>query len=269
MKQDRASILLLILFGIVIFSEHGFCQEDKALRDGASREWCAPDGTLLFPSEVPSDRLEDRHQSIYDLSQRRLNSSSWPSLSAIWKAVPGLFRGLFFLLLGLLIAGLIYLILTNQWRTWLGRKRIERNGVTDESTKIHDLPFAVELPKSGLLEEAAACRQRGDYSRAIIFLFSYVLVELEKGRVIRLHRGKTNRMYLQEIRSDRVLRSITEKIMLAFEVVFFGKRSLSEEQFEACWSRLGEFSDRIAARMNEIPGSNESKASQAAVAEVR
>ena len=87
-----------------------------------------------------------------------------------------------------------------------------------------------------------ACTTPGDYSEAIIYLFSYQLVELDRHHVIRLTKGKTNRQYLRETRAAaRALHRSSETTMIAFEDAFFGHKTLTREQFEQCWQRLDEF----------------------------
>ena len=66
--------------------------------------------------------------------------------------------------------------------------------------RVESLPLAVDARRLDLLAEAQRCRERGDYGRAIIFLFSHQLLQLDKHGRIRLARGKTNRQYLREIR---------------------------------------------------------------------
>jgi hypothetical protein len=60
-----------------------------------------------------------------------------------------------------------------------------------------------------------------------------------------LARGKTNRMYLRELRQQPQLKSILELTMTAFEDVFFGNHNLSREEFEACWRQLDDFHKHV------------------------
>jgi hypothetical protein len=99
------------------------------------------------------------------------------------------------------------------------------------------LPIAVDLSKVDLLAEAKRLSQQGDYSRAVVFLYSHFLVRLDQGHKIRLAVGKTNRQYLRELASASTRRML-ETVMLAFEDAFFGKHRLARERFEACWAQL-------------------------------
>ena len=110
-----------------------------------------------------------------------------------------------------------------------------------EADRIENLPFQVERPKGNLLGDAQRLYDAGNYSEAIIYLFSHQLVQLDQAHLIRLTKGKTNRQYMSELRPRIALRAILNETMLAFEDVFFGHYSLSKERFETCWNQLDTF----------------------------
>lgn len=114
-------------------------------------------------------------------------------------------------------------------------------GPAADAERLEALPFPLARLPRDLLQEARQCYQRGDYSRAIVYLFSFQLVQLDKRQIIRLAKGKTNRQYLREVGPRRPLRRLLERTMVAFEDVFFGNRTLDRDRFESCWSRLSEF----------------------------
>ena len=69
-----------------------------------------------------------------------------------------------------------------------------------------------------------------------------MLLVLDNAHKIHLVKGKTNRMYLRELRREPPrLRAIMEMSMLAFEQVYFGKHSISAEHFALLWGQLDEF----------------------------
>jgi hypothetical protein len=114
-----------------------------------------------------------------------------------------------------------------------------------EPDRVDALPFQVRRPQGDLLEEARRHYASGNYDEAIIYFYSFLLVELDKGQLIRLARGKTNRQYLREIRRQPLLFELLETTMIAFEDVFFGRHSLGRDRFESCFHRLGEFESQI------------------------
>jgi len=107
--------------------------------------------------------------------------------------------------------------------------------------RVEALPFAVRNPTGDFLAEARRLYEAGDYSEAIIYLFSYQLVELDRQHLIRLAKGKTNRQYLRELRAKPALRSILETTVVRFEDAFFGRKTLTRERFEQAWQRLDDF----------------------------
>jgi hypothetical protein len=113
--------------------------------------------------------------------------------------------------------------------------------------RIEVLGYLAERPRDDLLGQARRHYLQGNYGEAIIYLFSYQLVELDKHAVIRLAKGKTNRQYLRETARMAALRSPLERTMIAFEGVFFGRKDLDREGFETCWNALAEFDKQLRA----------------------
>ena len=108
----------------------------------------------------------------------------------------------------------------------------KREKISDENSekpigaadRIDALPFPP--PDAGRLDflaEAERCRREGDFDRAIVFLFSYQLLRLDRHGRIHLTRGKTNRQYLREIFAAP-LRGLVEQTMFLCEAAFFGHR---------------------------------------------
>jgi hypothetical protein len=110
---------------------------------------------------------------------------------------------------------------------------------------MESLPFQVRRPQTGLLAEARRRYEQGDYGGAIIYLFSYQLVQLDKHQLIYLAKGKTNRQYLRELAPLPRLFEILEETMIAFEDVFFGKYRLDKDRFESCWRGMDEFHGQL------------------------
>jgi hypothetical protein len=75
----------------------------------------------------------------------------------------------------------------------------------------------------------------------MVYLYSHLLVTLDRAQLIRLTKGKTNRQYLREMAGAKSLAAILTGAMVAFEDFFFGKHDLERERFEQSWQRLDEF----------------------------
>jgi hypothetical protein len=113
--------------------------------------------------------------------------------------------------------------------------------VANEAARIEALPFRLRPADHDLLAEARRQYESGHYDTAIVYLFSYQLVEMDKHQVLRLTKGKTNRQYLRDLRRQPRLSRIIEHSMMAFEEVFFGDRRLGQDAFESRWRALDEF----------------------------
>ena len=195
--------------------------------------------------------VSDRHSSVAT-PEPRTNSAWWDSL---WGSLSIVFSWLFEGWLTILGVFLVLLALVAGFLVWrhgskgggFFRSREAKDLLAHEleKAKIQDLPFEIEQTAMGLLEQAAKLRAAGDYSKAIVYLFSHVLVEMDGARFIRLTRGKTNRTYLRELRGREMLKSFTNQLVQAFEFAFFGKHQLSQESFEAIWQQLPVFEENL------------------------
>ncbi len=115
-----------------------------------------------------------------------------------------------------------------------------------------------------LLGQAREHYLAGNFNEAIIYLFSYELVELDRRSLIRLSAGKTNRQYLRELGGRGTLAGLLQQSMVAFEDVYFGDRRLGRERFENCWQRLPEF-EALVAVIGDAPGKAPAAVLEAAV----
>jgi hypothetical protein len=141
-----------------------------------------------------------------------------------------------------LLALLVWAVMRTGKTSW--ETEYEEIYETDEA-RVESLPFQVRKPHVNLLEEAKRLYQAGKYGEAIVYYYSYLLVELDKSHIIRLTKGKTNRQYLWESENRPELSKILESTMIRFEDVFFGDHELHREQFESCWERRNEFQQQL------------------------
>ena len=107
--------------------------------------------------------------------------------------------------------------------------------------KVEDLPFEVREQSGDPLRDAEYLMRAGRYNEAVVYLYGYMLLALDHARKIHLQKGKTNRMYLRELRSQAVLKSIVNRTMLAFEDVFFGRYDIDAARFTDLWAQFKEF----------------------------
>jgi hypothetical protein len=121
----------------------------------------------------------------------------------------------------------------------------EEISLSGDVDRVDALPFQLKRPRGDLLAEAKRLYEEGRYAEAMIYLYSYQLVQLDKNQVIRLTRGKTNRQYLREVRRGSNLFELMQLSMVTFEDVFFGDHRLDRSGFELCWTQLDEFHHQL------------------------
>ena len=145
-----------------------------------------------------------------------------------------------------LIGGIAVLLLRAYATRERGRAQTEQDRAAadarrSDADRVESLPFHVAAAKTDLLAEAQRLYEAGDYNGAIIYLYSHLLVQLDRHQAIRLTRGKTNRQYLWEVGPTKPLGRLLESAIVVFEEAFFGNHSISRRQCETCWNNLPEF----------------------------
>ena len=160
-----------------------------------------------------------------------------------------LLKWLIWLLLITVVVVVVFLLLRAYFRDGNLRwaKHAPKPGDDEHRRRIEALPFPVKATKLDFLSLARQLYEQGQYGEAVKYLFSYQLVQLDKHRIVRLTRGKTNRQYVREIvrRDRRPLAGLIEQTMLVFEDFFFGNHPIDRLRFEAVWSRLSEFETHV------------------------
>jgi hypothetical protein len=183
-----------------------------------------------------------------DLAGRK---SKWQPPNVRW-SIPDWFATLLrimgWTLLGIVFGLLLYALLRATIATTLrpGSSAESDESIQGDVDRIEALPFQLKVPQTDLLAQARHHFDAGEYAQAIVYLYSYQLIQLDRHQQIRLTKGKTNRQYLRELRSRRELWDILFQSMVAFEDVFFGHHTLTRGRFEACWRRLDESHQQLA-----------------------
>jgi hypothetical protein len=141
--------------------------------------------------------------------------------------------GLMSVLTGLLVAALLGFLLWGLVKL-LGKKKDEKDEETDGVDVEGFLPETPpgERPASVYLREAMALAAAGDFAGAIRQLLLGSMSWTERRALIRFRRGLTNREYLRALGSRPPQRQSMQEVVLAFEEVFFGRRSATRERFE-------------------------------------
>lgn len=226
-----------------VFSE----SEQSVLQKATDESWySAKSGERMVRSPRTGDRIDarDRHDVIETASRasrsaRSGGNSIWDDFFAfifeIWS---------YLLLIGIVVLALIalFFILQRRGFSFARSKRSRAVDVAErDRLKVTDLPFELEQSQVGLLAQSDEFRRRGDYTKAMIYLFSHLLVELDAGGLIRLERGKTNRYYLRELAPNEKINKYMHHVVRWFEHVFFGKNAMDADAFERLRARVPEF----------------------------
>jgi hypothetical protein len=148
----------------------------------------------------------------------------------------------------LLVAVLVWVIIkvVRDRQASASKRMRNRPDALATADHVEALPFMRDRPQHDLLGQARHHYEQGNYSEAIIYLFSYELVQLDRFSLVRLEKGKTNRQYLREAGRERPLAGLLERTMVTFEDVFFGRRALDRAGFEVCWNQLDQFERLVA-----------------------
>lgn len=166
----------------------------------------------------------------------KLNGPGWPI--TVWELLAIIVIG------GLLLAFVWLLVrayLNREEREAAGDAMRVRHTAVDDAARIEALPFRIRRGDFDLLAEARRLSEEGKFGEAVVYLFSYQLVEMDRRQVIRLAKGRTNRQYLRDLRRQPLLRQLIERSMVAFEEVFFGGHVLDRSRFEGLWRQLEQF----------------------------
>lgn len=146
------------------------------------------------------------------------------------------------LVLILLIVGAIYFATGLYIRNYRPLDRgVKSKSVAIDITRIEELPFEQMQNTTDPLGVCRGLAREGKFDEAILYLYGYQLLALDHARKIHLHKGKTNRMYLRELSSHLQLLSILELTVERFELVYFGKHSLTKQSFLEVWKLLDPF----------------------------
>jgi hypothetical protein len=177
-----------------------------------------------------------------------------------WGSASDLFSAVVLTVLAVLIAVSLALLIFYSLRNYVPsrfRQSSPPGAIEIDPSRVVDLPFeAQQSSYQNPLEQAEAFMQAGRYQEAVVYLYAYQLLALDRSRKIELHKGKTNRMYLRELHAEAQLQSIVQQTMLLFEAVFFGKHEIDRDSFEACWQLLPEFHRILAPAGVALPAKN-------------
>jgi hypothetical protein len=151
------------------------------------------------------------------------------------------------LLAVLLIAGLVYAVLS--WQRPIDNNEPDIEHLPDLSAARSELlPVRAGSTADALRTEAQEHFAAGRYGEAVVCLYSFGLLALDRSQMIHLARGKTNRQYLRELSRSGPLHAPMQQMVDAFEGYFFGGHDVSRQRCEQCLAHV----DTIQAAAQEV-----------------
>lgn len=116
--------------------------------------------------------------------------------------------------------------------------------------RIQHLPEELRRENLDYRSEVQRLMQAGVFDQAVILLYAYQLLLLDRAACLRLTRGKTNRQYLREVRfSEEIGSHWFGRVINLFEQSYFGKIDIIKSEFDRCWKETEMLEGRLASRM--------------------
>jgi hypothetical protein len=191
------------------------------------------EGILARPEYLPEEKRESFIQRWFRklrevlarLLERLFGGSPARELPASSAGLVTLFRILVFLaVITALVFGIIKLMQRLERRRKLAEEPEKREVLGEE--------IAEDATAADLFARASELARQGEYRRAIRRAYVALLCELEERGKLRLHRSKTNRDYLDALRSEQQIYPAFSTMTSAFESVWYGQERATEEEFK-------------------------------------
>ncbi len=106
-----------------------------------------------------------------------------------------------------------------------------RKNEADDVREVLGEELSADATAADLLKNANELARQGDFRSAIRRAYIALLCELEQRGKVRLHRAKTNRDYLDEVKPERSLYPTFSVMTGAFEHVWYGHELATESEF--------------------------------------
>jgi hypothetical protein len=264
-RQTKSSLLLRIIFmQLVLWTMFGSTSiarsespDDVALKRGSDPVWYSPEERSLVPvTPISRNRIDasDRLDRIASTNNTKTKSYSW--LTEFFEGLLEFFRNTWHIVLIVVLVAAVTLVvlLLVRIQNLVEAPNRQLSGTTSVATqqrKVTDLPFELDSPDIPLFQLVEQHRARGDYSKAIVYLYSLMLIELDSVGLIRLAKGKTNWTYLRELTPRQHENAFATKVVYWFEHVFFGKQNMDAQAFESLWATFPQFNERLKEARKE------------------
>ena len=248
------ALALLLAFGLMGMSGNAAAEESQPTYEGVVTDsvWFDSDSGEITPIELTDERSDAMNRDsrwIPNPKKKKatkakpVNSSANTGGGTTWGSLSlgNLFGWLLLIILMSVLVGALAYVFANSsfdFRSEPSQQTLVTGRGLDEQTKqrIAELPAELRNTDVNPRTELERLMQRGDFDRAIIFLFGHQLLLLDRATWLRLSRWKTNRQYVRETRQSRVeAGELLDRTVESFERSYFGRHSLDREQFDVLW----------------------------------
>lgn len=223
---------------------------DMKLESIPSTPWYDPDKDQLIPLEVKTNLPEAENRNSRWLPKAKKVRAA-PTAAGGGAGVGTTGGGFSFgnalswLVLILIGFGLIFLVLfvfsKVEPDAMSNRKATSSDAMVDVDEqmleRMKELPAEVRRTDVNLRSEAERLMKLAKFDEAIVMLFGHQLLLLDRCRVLRLARGKTNGRYVRETRGNAPQANMYfVNTVAAFEASYFGGHTPSADRFEKLWN---------------------------------
>ena len=261
-RQLAIRIVLGIALGSFLTASHSFAQDSEsagrdALKSLGKLPWYNAERDDLRRVETDSSlssreaASQDRNSidSKPEVKKKESDPSSANSAGRVTAAAPSTaMQSIAWLALVFFLAIIAALLIWAFLRA--DTKKTQEEGEEGDEyrsdvERIEQLPFDIKTPAGDWLSAARAAYQSADYRRAVMYLFSHMLLSLDRKGFVKLARGKTNLQYLGELNTAPELSRFFRQVMVPFEQSFFGNHDIGKEQLQPCMDQLSEFERQL------------------------
>jgi len=171
-------------------------------------------------SKIESYNKSDRYN--YDKEIEVKPNKVLMAFGKILNFIAGLFNSVLgYVVLIALLGGLVYVIVKNSDKIFTGKRDAKRISV-----KVIDEENIEEVDYEKLLQLAL---QENNYSLAVRYKFLGCLKYLQRSKLIKWHKEKTNYEYLSEVPQEYY--PILDKLINVYEYIWYGKFPASQETY--------------------------------------
>ena len=210
---------------------------EKAMKKLSPPWYSAKNGSIVF---LPQDErykaapVDEKDNIPVDEVEKK-SPVAFPKIMGVWFPVACL----------VVLLAVLGWFTTRALRERALRRRFREGELLRRQRRIETLAVEARARYDDLDSAAEEALARGDLRSALIFFFSWILVEMDKHEVVLLDKGKTNLEYWRELEGRPRLRDLYRDVMGKFERVYFGGFSISRPDFDKVWNLRQSFTEMM------------------------